>query len=135
MRTVRKEKKCLFLYLCTCDFFSYTIGIKEGRAFPLENSSPCSSDIQLVYLLPRLGKYLSCFCESQIPLYNLPLQAQGSLRESRSLGYALCTGSRGKNFIDRTTKTNNYLRLCRPGLRTLFTVLAAFANGITRYFV
>ena len=34
---VNKEK-CMFLYLWTCGYliFSYTVGIKEGRAFPSE---------------------------------------------------------------------------------------------------
>ena len=32
---VNKEK-CLFLYLWTCGYLSYTVGIKEGRAFPSE---------------------------------------------------------------------------------------------------
>ena len=104
--------------------------------FPLKNSSPCFSDVRLVYLLPRLSKYLSCFCESKISVYNLSLPAQRPIRLSCSLGYALCTGKRGKSFIDRITKKfNNYLRLCRRGLRALFTVLVAFAAGITRFYI
>ena len=58
------KKKCLFLYLWTCGYLSYTVGIKGGGgvglglglggvggAFPVK-VSPCSSDIQLLYLLP-----------------------------------------------------------------------------------
>ena len=105
-------------------------------AFPLKNSSPCFSDIQLVYLLPRLSKYLSCSCKSKIPVYNLSLPAQRPMRQSCSLGYALCTEKRGKSPIDRTTKkVNNYLRLCRQGLQALFTGLVAFAVGITRFYI
>ena len=46
-------EKCLFLYLCTCGYLSYTVGIKGGAggAFRVK-VSPCSSDIQLLYLLP-----------------------------------------------------------------------------------
>ena len=105
-------------------------------AFPLKNSSPCFSDIQLVYLLPRLSKYLSSFCESKIPVYNLSLPAQRPVRQPCSLGYALCTGKTGKNFIDRTTKKGkNYLRLCRQGLQALFTALVTFAAGTTRFYI
>ena len=38
------------------------------------NRSPCSSNIQLVYRLPRLSKYLPFFsCESKIPVHNFSL--------------------------------------------------------------
>ena len=33
------KEKCLFLYLWTCGYLSYTVGIIEGRAFPSEKQS------------------------------------------------------------------------------------------------
>ena len=123
-------------YACFCIFGLVVSLVTLLAAFSLKNSSPCFSDIQLVYLLPRLSKYLSCFCESKIPVYNLSLPAQRPVRQPCSLGYALCTGKTGKNVMDRTRKkVNNYLRLWQQGLQALFTALVAFAAGITRFYI
>ena len=50
--------------------------LASEEGLPLVNSSPCSSNIQLVYLLPRLSKSFSCFYEFKIPVYDLSLPAQ-----------------------------------------------------------
>ena len=124
------KEKCLFLCLWTCGFFRYTVGIKEGRAFPLENTSPCSSNVRSVYLLPHLSKCLSSyFCS-----YNLSLPAQISETTEKadktvvqSWLYIVYWEQREEQ--NRTTKkvSSNYLRLCLKGLQTLFTVLVGFA--------
>ena len=75
-----KSQRSLFQqwsFFCShVEWTSYAVGIKERRAFPLENSSPCSSNKQVVYLLPHLSKSFSCFYEFKIPVHDLSLPAQ-----------------------------------------------------------
>ena len=61
---VNKEK-CLFLYLWTCGYLSYTVGIKEGRAIPREKQ--CLFQRYTITIFTAQLKLSYIYCPAFLP--------------------------------------------------------------------